>query len=256
MISYIKGKLSEVLDESIIVETGGIGFEIRVPVSVLEEMPAEGEDIKIYTYFYVREDAMQLFGFLEREDMLIFEQLLGVSGIGPKGAIAILSIMSGEDLQFAVLADDAKTIARAPGVGLKTAQKLILELKDKMKLEEAFALKAKRVARAKEQEEQGEIEQKEEKTTEKRGRKKMTDSKHTKNADGLNEENTVDSVNKKSDTKIRGKKNNSETKNEAILALNALGYTPAESLKAVRQIEEIQDMTTEQIIKEALKNLL
>lgn len=227
MISYIKGELAEVLEDSIVVETGGIGFEIRVPALVLDELPAEGEEVKIYTYFHVREDAMQLFGFLERSDIRIFEQLLGVSGIGPKGAMAILSIMSAEDLQFAVLADDAKTISKAPGVGLKTAQKLILELKDKMKLEEAFELKAKK---AEKQKQEPKEEMKEEKpATTKKTTKKSTEPK---------------------------KKENTQAKNDAILALEALGYTPAEALKAVRQIEDLSNMTTDQIIKEALKNLL
>ena len=94
--------------------------------------------MRLYTYLQVREDAFVLYGFFTREDRKLFGQLLGVSGIGPKGALGILSALSADDLRFAVLADDAKTISKAPGVGLKTAKKLILELRDKLSLEEAF----------------------------------------------------------------------------------------------------------------------
>jgi len=100
-----------------------------------------GEEVKVYTYLHVREDAMILFGFLTKDDLFVFRLLLGVSGIGPKGALAILSVMTTDDLRFAVLGDDAKAIAKAPGVGAKTAQRLILELKDKLSLEDAFEQK-------------------------------------------------------------------------------------------------------------------
>ena len=99
------------------------------------------EEVKVFTYLHVREDAMILFGFLTRDELNIFKLLLGVSGIGPKGALAILSVMTTDDLRFAVLGEDAKAIAKAPGVGAKTAQRLILELKDKLSLEDAFEQK-------------------------------------------------------------------------------------------------------------------
>ena len=104
-------------------------------------LPSMGEEVKVYTYLHVREDAMILFGFLTKDDLFVFRLLLGVSGIGPKGALAILSVMTTDDLRFAVLGDDAKAIAKAPGVGAKTAQRLILELKDKLSLEDAFEQK-------------------------------------------------------------------------------------------------------------------
>lgn len=141
MYSYIKGILAEIEENQIVVENHGIGYEISVPGQVLDYLPSMGEEVKIYTYHYVREDAILLYGFLSREDVRIFKMLIGVSGIGPKGALAILSVLSTDDLRFAILGDDAKAIAKAPGVGAKTAQRVIIELKDKMSLEDAFEQK-------------------------------------------------------------------------------------------------------------------
>ena len=139
---YIKGELSEIVAENhIVVENGGIGYNIYIPGQVLSLLPGVGEEVKIYTYLCVREDAFILYGFLTRDDLNVFKLLIGVSGIGPKGALAILSVMSTDDLRFAVLSDDAKAIAKAPGVGNKTAQRLIIELKDKLSLEDAFEQK-------------------------------------------------------------------------------------------------------------------
>lgn len=142
MYSYIKGELSEIVAENhIVVENGGIGYNIYIPGQVLSLLPGVGEEVKIYTYLCVREDAFILYGFLTRDDLNVFKLLIGVSGIGPKGPLAILSVMSTDDLRFAVLSDDAKAIAKAPGVGNKTAQRLIIELKDKLSLEDAFEQK-------------------------------------------------------------------------------------------------------------------
>lgn len=138
MYSYIKGELVEIAEDLIVVEANNIGYNIHVPGQVLSYLPERGSEVKIYTYLYIREDAMMLYGFLTRDDLNVFKLLLGVSGIGPKGALAILSVMTTDDLRFAVLGDDEKTIAKAPGIGAKTAKRLILELKDKLKLEDAF----------------------------------------------------------------------------------------------------------------------
>ena len=132
MISYIKGALGAVEDDVIVVETGGIGLAVHVPLSLLEELPALGEEVTVYTYFQVREDAMTLYGFLHRQDREMFKQLIGVNGIGPKGALGILSIMRPDDLRIAIISGDA------PGIGAKTAQRLILDLKDKVDLEEVM----------------------------------------------------------------------------------------------------------------------
>ena len=141
MYAYIKGILAEITEDAIIVENQGIGYEIAVQGQVLDYLPSVGEEVKIYTYHYVREDAILLYGFLTKEDVRIFKMLIGVSGIGPKGALSILSVLSTDDLRFAILGDDAKAIAKAPGVGAKTAQRVIIELKDKLSLEDAFEQK-------------------------------------------------------------------------------------------------------------------
>ena len=138
MISYIKGALGAVEDDVIVVETGGIGLAVHVPLSLLEELPALGEEVTVYTYFQVREDAMTLYGFLHRQDREMFKQLIGVNGIGPKGALGILSVMRPDDLRIAIVSGDAKAISKAPGIGAKTAQGLILDLKDKVDLEEVM----------------------------------------------------------------------------------------------------------------------
>lgn len=137
MIHFVKGVLETVTENSVVVENNGIGFEIMVPLSVISNLPQTGNEVKIYTYTYVREDALQLYGFLTGDELAMFKLLITVSGIGPKGALGILSVMDADALRFAILADDAKSISKAPGIGGKTASKLILELKDKMDFEEA-----------------------------------------------------------------------------------------------------------------------
>ena len=138
MIAYIKGNLADIMQDRIVIDVSGIGWQVFVPGQVLDHLPAMGEPVKIHTWLQVREDAMTLFGFLTKDDLRIFKLLIGVNGIGPKNALAILSVMNTDDLRFAILGDDAKAIAKTPGVGTKTAQRLILELKDKISLEDAF----------------------------------------------------------------------------------------------------------------------
>ena len=139
MIRYLSGILTEVAEAEIVVEVQGIGYAVNVPVSMMELLPDLGENIKVYTYFSVREDAMQLFGFLNREDLQMYRLLISVNGIGPKAGLGIMGTLTGEDLRFAVMSEDAKTIAKAPGIGPKTAKKVILELKDKIDLAEMVA---------------------------------------------------------------------------------------------------------------------
>ena len=141
MIGYIKGTIAEITPDRLVLENGGIGYEIFVPSSILDSGARQGQELKVYTYLHVREDALQLFGFRSRDELQVYRLLLGISGIGPKAAIGILSAMSVDTLRFAVLSDDAAAIVKAPGIGKKTAQKLILELKDKFSLEEAFEKK-------------------------------------------------------------------------------------------------------------------
>ena len=140
MIAFVHGIAADMTENSVIVETGGIGYEIYMTGESLSQLPM-GEKVKIHTYFQVREDAMQLYGFLKKDDLQMFKLLLGVNGVGPKAAMGVLSGITADELRFAVLSDDVKTLSKAPGIGKKTAQKLILELKDKLKLEDAFELK-------------------------------------------------------------------------------------------------------------------
>ncbi|GKX30052.1 Holliday junction ATP-dependent DNA helicase RuvA [Vallitalea longa] len=136
MISYIKGTLEYIGDDFIIIEAQNIGYEIKISISAMQNLPSIGESVKMHTYLYVREDAMLLYGFLTRDDLEVFKKLITVNGIGPKGALGVLSTITPDELRFAVIADDVKTISKAPGIGKKTAQKLILELKDKLKLKD------------------------------------------------------------------------------------------------------------------------
>lgn len=141
MIAYIRGNVAEILEDRIILEAGSMGYNIFMPMSRAEASLRRGEEVKIHTHLNVKEDAIQLFGFLSRDELDTFRLLLGVNGIGPKAALGILSGLSPDELRFAILADDVKSISRAPGIGKKTAQKLILELKDKLDLQEALELR-------------------------------------------------------------------------------------------------------------------
>ena len=200
MYAYIKGELAEVYPDFIVIETGGIGYQVFITGQTFSYLPAVGVEIKVYTYLYLREDAMILYGFLTRDDLELFKLLLSVSGIGPKAGIAILSVLDADDLRFAVLSGDAKAIAKAQGIGNKTAQRVILELKDKLSLEDAF--------------------------------EKKTEHMQEKETAG------------------------SQVKNDAVLALTALGYSSTESLKAVSAVEISEDMDVESVLKAALKHLI
>lgn len=133
MIAYIKGVFAEAEANAVVIETaGGVAYEISVMPSDLEKLPALGEELKLYTYLQVKEDGVALFGFLSKTDLTVFKLLLTVSGIGPKSGLGILSAVGVPDLKAAVMTEDADRIAAAPGVGKKTAGRLIIELKDKL----------------------------------------------------------------------------------------------------------------------------
>lgn len=138
MISYIRGELVSIEEEKVIVDVGGVGYGIFMPGQSMGMLPPAGSDVKIHTYLHVKEDIMQLFGFLTRDDLSVFKMLIAVNGIGPKGGLNILSHLSPDDLRFAVVSNDVKAISATPGIGKKTAEKLILELKDKLKLEDVL----------------------------------------------------------------------------------------------------------------------
>ena len=139
MISYIKGTLERRGENDIIVETGGIGYRIFVSPATLAKLPQTGETVQIFTYFSVKEDGMSLYGFAAREEQEMFEKLLLVSGVGPKGALGFLSVLKPSEIVMAILSDDVKTLSKAPGIGRKTAQRVILDLKDKFKTEDAVS---------------------------------------------------------------------------------------------------------------------
>ena len=141
MYAYFKCIISKNEEDGLILEVNQIGYHIFMPGSMLEALPGVGQEAMIHTYTYVKEDALQLYGFLSRDDLSLFKMLISVSGIGPKGGLAVLSTLSADDLRFAILSEDVKAIAKAPGIGAKTAQKVVIELKDKISLEEALDLK-------------------------------------------------------------------------------------------------------------------
>lgn len=142
MYSYIKGVYQGIDEDKIIIEAGGVGYEVSAPNSVLAAMPEKGEIIKLYVSLIVREDAHEFVGFIDKEQKKIYQRLISVSGIGPKAAIAILSVLSPREIVKAVAENDYRAIARANGVGPKIAQKVVLELKgkfDKTALDEMSA---------------------------------------------------------------------------------------------------------------------
>ena len=138
MIAFVKGILDTLDENSIVMENNGIGYEILVPGSVIQALPQRGNEVKIFTYTHGREDALQLFGFLSRDGLEMFKLLIKVNGVGPKGALGILTALDTDALRFAIISDDSKAIARAPGIGSKTASKVILELKDKIAMEDVL----------------------------------------------------------------------------------------------------------------------
>lgn len=206
MISYVKGPLMGIEEDVIVVEAGSLGLAVHVPVSLLPELPGLGQEVTVYTYFQVREDAMTLYGFLHPQDRDMFRQLLGVNGIGPKGALGILSVLRPDDLRLAIVSEDVKALAKAPGIGTKTAQRMILDLKDKISMEDVLGSMAS-------------------------GTDLGTGSGAAAMA-GL-----------------------AEVAKEAVQALVALGYTNSEASRAVKQVEIVDGMTSEDVLKASLKHL-
>jgi Holliday junction DNA helicase RuvA len=204
MFSYIRGELAEIHIDHIVIDVGGIGYMVYISGQAMNDLPVVGDVIKVHTFLYLREDIMMLYGFLKKDEMEMFKQLISVSGIGPKGAIGILSALSVDDLRFAILSGDSKAIAKAPGIGAKTASRVCLELKDKVSLEEAFEQKLEHSA--------------------------------------------------KNGADVSANRGNS-IKNDAIMALTALGYSSTESMKAVSKVEITEEMDVEDILRAALKHM-
>lgn len=138
MISFIKGRVADIEEDKIIIECNNIGYNVFVPASLIGSIGRTGTEVKLHTYMSVREDAITLFGFRSKEELSLFRKMISVSGIGPKGALGILSTLTVDNLKLAIMSEDAKAIAKSPGIGAKTASKLILELKDKINMEGIF----------------------------------------------------------------------------------------------------------------------
>lgn len=139
MYAYISGKIADKANNYVVIDNGGMGYKIFMSPSVIEKLPDVGEFQKIHTYYYVREDVISLYGFLTNEELRMFELLLSVSGIGAKSAIQILSSITPSSFALAVISNDVSKIVKIPGIGSKTAARIILELKDKLKTEQAIS---------------------------------------------------------------------------------------------------------------------
>ena len=142
MIAYVNGILESIEEGLAIVDVGGVGMNVFISGSTMDRMPGIGEAVKLYTYTSVKEDSFTLYGFLSRDELSLFKMLISVNGIGPKGGLSILSVMTPDDLRFAIMAGDAGTISKAPGVGKKTAERITLELRDKIKATEDDMLRS------------------------------------------------------------------------------------------------------------------
>jgi Holliday junction DNA helicase RuvA len=132
MFSYIRGRLVDKTKNTVIIENQGIGFKMEVPAHTLAVLNVLGEEVKLFTYLAVREDALSLYGFAQRGELSLFELLLSVSGVGPKAALAVLSVFREREFYMAVMQEDIRALTRVPGVGPKSAKRLIVELKDKI----------------------------------------------------------------------------------------------------------------------------
>ncbi len=195
MIAFLSGEVFKVNTDSIYLDYAGMGFLVYMSTRDLSEM-TKGDEVFVYTYLQVKEDGMTLFGFLSEVDLELFKKLISVSGVGPKIGLSCLSVYTVSDINFAILSDDDKTLSKVPGLGAKTAKKIILELKDKIEVEEAVEI-----------------------------------------------DNSVS-------TEV-----SSTAKNDAVLALTALGYSSSDTLKAISKVPDAKELSTEELIKETLKVL-
>ena len=198
MIAYVKGKLETKANTYVVIDVNGIGYKIFMSGTAISEVGETGKDVKVYTYYYVREDNISLYGFNTQEELKMFELLLSVSGIGAKSAIAMLSAIKPSSFALAVISNDVKVLTKIPGVGPKSAQRIILELKDKLKTEQA-----------------------------------------------LTETDNIE---------IKTIIENNSNVDEAISALQVLGYNRKEIEKAFERMQN-KDLSIEELIKQALKIL-
>ena len=201
MIGFLRGELAEKGDGYIIVDVGGVGYYVNVPANISAYRKAEGEEVTVYTTMIVREDDVSLYGFSGRGELDAFRKLITVSGIGAKAGISILSAFTLDQLKQAIAFEDAKSLQKANGIGKKTAERIVLELKDKFSLDGVSA-----------------------------------------DVGGAGAEGSA------------GAAAPASGRAEAVSALIALGYSRGEAMNALAGVAE-QDLTTEEYIKKALKNL-
>lgn len=140
MIGYVKGELAESRPGRVVVDVNGFGIIVGVPESVRESLPSIGEEVRLYTHTAVREDDISLYGFLSRDDLDFFEKLILVTGVGPKVALGLLGAYPSREVKYLILAGDSAKLSKAPGIGRKTAERIILELKDKISDEDILTL--------------------------------------------------------------------------------------------------------------------
>ena len=202
MYAYIEGIVAEIGEKTAVIDNHGIGYEIFMPLTSLQKL-VHNETVKVYTYYQSNDNGTALFGFLSKEEKRIFTLLISVSGVGPKGAISILSVLSAEDLTYAIIGENVKAITAAPGIGTKAAQKIIVELRDKLDLEDAV----------------------------------------------------MESIGGNATITTSSQASFGAMKNNVLLGLTALGFSNADAIKALNEVEVNEDMTEETLLKEALNKL-
>ena len=202
MYAYIEGIVAEIGEKTTVIDNQGIGYEIFMPLTSLQKL-VHNETVKVYTYYQSNDNGTALFGFLSKEEKRIFTLLISVSGVGPKGAISILSVLSAEDLTYAIIGENVKAITAAPGIGTKAAQKIIVELRDKLDLEDAV----------------------------------------------------MESIGGNATGATTSQASFGAMKNNVLLGLTALGFSNADAIKALNEVEVNEDMTEETLLKEALNKL-
>ena len=201
MLAYIKGTLEMKMTGYIVIDVGGLGYKVFMSESGIEKLGNIGEQVKVHTYYKVREDDISIFGFNSLEELRMFELLISVSGIGAKTAVAMLDVCEPTEFALAIISEDVKTLTQIPGIGAKSAQRIILELKDKMKKEQ-------------------------------------------QNQELTKELNSVK-------TKLEERIENEEKIQEAMAALQVLGYNKREIEKAFDKLAK-EDMSTEELIRKGL----
>ena len=208
MLAYIKGTLEMKMTGYIVIDVGGLGYKVFMSESGIDKLGNIGETVKVHTYYKVREDDISIFGFNSLEELRMFELLISVSGIGAKTAVAMLDVCEPTEFALAIISEDVKTLTQIPGIGAKSAQRIILELKDKMKKEQQI-------------------------------------QELTKASKGLNSVKTE--IAQKREERIE----NEEKIQEAMAALQVLGYNKKEIEKAFDKLAK-EDMSTEELIRKGL----